>query len=59
VAGKLDLVESQATLATVEAQVASASESATVVLGVVGSVEWSVGVRLETLEAVPLEGVSC
>jgi hypothetical protein len=54
VAGKLDLVESQAALAAPGAEVAGAGESAAVVLGVVGSVEGGAGVGLETLEAVPL-----
>lgn len=53
-AGKLDLVESQAALAAPGAKVSSASESAAVVLRVVGGVEGSAGVGLETLEAVPL-----
>jgi hypothetical protein len=58
VAGKLDLVEGKTTLSPPEAKVASASESAAVVLGVVGGVEGSAGVLLETLEAVPLKIVS-
>jgi len=58
VASKLNLVEGQAALAAPKAQVASASESAAVELGVVGSVERSAGVGLETLETVPLGGVS-
>jgi len=57
-AGKLDLVEGQAALGTPEAKVASAGESAAVVLGVVGGVEGSAGVLLKTLETVPLGGVS-
>jgi hypothetical protein len=56
VAGKLDLVESQAALAAVGAQVSGTGESAAVVLGVVGSVEGGAGVGLETLQAVPLGG---
>jgi hypothetical protein len=55
VAGKLDLVEGQAALAAPGAKVAGAGESAAVVLGVVGGVEGSAGVGLETLEAVPLD----
>jgi len=57
-AGKLDLVEGKTTLGTPKTKVASASESAAVVLRVVGGVEGSAGVLLETLEAVPLGGVS-
>lgn len=58
VAGKLDLVEGKTTLSPPKTKVASASESAAVVLGVVGSVEGSAGVLLETLETVPLRNVS-
>lgn len=58
VAGKLDLVEGQAALGTPETKVARASKSAAVVLGVVGGVEGSAGVLLETLKAVPLRDVS-
>jgi hypothetical protein len=54
VAGKLDLVEGEAALAAPEAKVAGAGEGATVVFGVVGCVERSAGVGLETLETVPL-----
>ena len=57
-AGKLDLVEGQAALRTPKTKVASASEGAAVVLGVVGGVEGSAGVLLKTLETVPLGGVS-
>ena len=57
-AGKLNLVECETTLSTPKAKVSSASESAAVVLRVVGGVERSAGVLLETLEAVPLRSVS-
>jgi hypothetical protein len=55
VASELDLVESQAALATPGSQVSGAGEGAAVVFGVVGGVEGDVGVGLETLEAVPLK----
>jgi hypothetical protein len=54
VASKLNLVEGQAALGAPKTKVTSASESAAVVLGVVGSVEGSAGVLLKTLKAVPL-----
>ena len=57
-AGKLDLVECETTLASPKAKIAGASESAAVVLGVVRGVEGSARVGLETLEAVPLGNVS-
>lgn len=58
VAGKLNLVECETTLSTPKAKVAGTSESAAVVFGVVGGVEGSAGILLETLEAVPLRSVS-
>lgn len=57
-AGKLNLVERETALSAPEAKVASTSKSAAVVLGVVGGVEGSARVGLETLEAVPLRSVS-
>lgn len=58
VASKLNLVECQAALGAPKTKVSSACESASIILWVVGSVEGSAGVFLQTLEAVPLGGVS-
>lgn len=56
--GKLNLVEGQAALVAPGSKITGTSQSTTIVLGVVRGVEWSVGVRLESLKAIPLYVVS-